>query len=100
MSVLVKGMSVPNNCVECRLSDKDFVGECPIYRIDKGDYWGGRFPKCPLVELTTPHGNLIDKDALEESMLQVIGEEAPYIAWALLDKVRTFPVIVHSEGDN
>ena len=100
--ISIRGMEMPKNCGNCplRKSNEDriwcsIVGKYIVFETE----FDGRRPDCPLVELP-PHGNLIDKDALLKSMLQVIGEEAPYIAWALLDKVRTFPVIVHSEGDS
>lgn len=41
-------MDMPSNCVECRLADKDNPSQCPIYAIDKGDYWDKRFVNCPL----------------------------------------------------
>lgn len=41
-------MRMPNNCVECPLADKYQPTQCPIYAIDKGDYWDKRFEKCPL----------------------------------------------------
>ena len=43
-------MSMPDNCVECRLYDADSI-ECPIYAIEKADYPSYRFEDCPLEKM-------------------------------------------------
>lgn len=63
MDILIKGMGMPLMC-----------GECPCY--NESDYscnatgrgvieyrYDGRPDNCPLVEVPTPHGRLIDADA-------------------------------------
>ena len=64
MGVYVKDMVMPETCYECpclREDDLDGVKalQCNVtFRTDVG---GGRRPaECPLVEVATPHGNLID----------------------------------------
>ena len=57
MSILVKGMNMPRHCGECG------IDWCNIWRraetpLEK------RPSDCPLVEVPTPHGRLIDADAL------------------------------------
>jgi len=57
MSVLIKGMEMPRHCGECG------IDWCHIWHraenpIEK------RPPDCPLVEVPTPHGRLIDADKL------------------------------------
>ena len=64
MSVLIKGMKMPKSCVDCILYDLDSE-QCPIYAIYKEDFSEKRFEKCPLIEVPTPHGRLIDADALK-----------------------------------
>ena len=56
MSVLVRGMNMPKTCNECRFA---YRGACiaNIGREVKVDQI------CPLVEIPTPHGRLIDADA-------------------------------------
>lgn len=64
MDILIKGMGMPLMC-----------GECPCY--NESDYscnatgrgvieyrYDGRPDNCPLVEIPTPHGRLIDADEL------------------------------------
>lgn len=65
MSILIKGMKMPKDCIKCPFclladghwkcladgSFADFGGTC-------------RPPKCPLIEVPTPHGRLKDADEL------------------------------------
>ena len=58
MSIIVKGMDMPTSCGMCRLADKwaddtdEVYIECLI---------GHTFNDCPLVEIPTPHGRLIEE---------------------------------------
>ena len=63
MSVLIKGMQIPENCAECP------VALCGKYcRITKTGETFKELPirpdHCPLVELPEHHGRLIDADRL------------------------------------
>lgn len=61
MSVLIKGMAMPQNCVHCELFHDE--GFC-IVTGTSIKLWGeSRNTDCPLVELPD-HGDLIDRDAL------------------------------------
>lgn len=68
MSVIVKGMEMPKNCAECRLWDtckylNDFDDWIGIFEaVEDGDLV--RDKNCPLSEVPTPHGDLVDRDAL------------------------------------
>ena len=67
MSVLIKGMEMPINCVSCKVAVvvKDGVLCTPMFRIVKKEkILSERQQDCPLVEVP-PHGRLIDADALE-----------------------------------
>ena len=60
MSVLIKDMEMPSNCNDC---DIDFC----IFKYEARDDIGKtRSDHCPLVEVPTPHGRLIDADVLKE----------------------------------
>lgn len=69
MSVLIKGMKMPKNCIECPFSDHE--AWCLIPGDPKMRYY---CPKeeisehCPLVEVPEPHGRLIDADALADDL--------------------------------
>lgn len=68
MSILIRGMKMPNNCRDCPLEDAYDGYNCRI--VEKSANWGleGRPSWCPLVEVPTPHGRLIDADALETDL--------------------------------
>lgn len=64
MSILIKGMEMPTSCMkDCPFQH---FGDCyggKMKRImDIEDYEDKRHPRCPLVEVPTPHGRLIDAD--------------------------------------
>ena len=75
MSVLIKGMKMPKNCEDCRFED---FGGC-MFRVKRSD--------CPLVEVPTPHGRLIDADEL--LLRSVSGTEIYHISAA--------PTIIEAE---
>lgn len=60
MSIIIKGLDMPKNCLECRLGDGAM---CEVMgKIIKEPNTIADF--CPLVEIPTPHGMLIDVDDL------------------------------------
>ena len=71
MSILIKGMEIPKNCQDCPLNYDQMA--C----IVTGTGWWSdtmvlmdfdsdkeRLYDCPLIEIPTPHGRLIDADKL------------------------------------
>ena len=81
MSVLIKGMDMPNNCRECKLTFDDTVDES--YWFMRCVWSGhivedhGLLPNCPLVSVPTPHGRLIDADAIPIHLFAV--DNAPTV---------------------
>ena len=75
MSVIIKGMKMPKSCDSCDLiqfDDEGLEAHCPLSPYYR---WCGTPPDyrpegCPLVEVPTPHGRLIDADALMECRLE------------------------------
>ena len=72
MSVLIKGMKMPESCWECKIKEWEeahrvyicpFVGILDMYWLSKG-----RLDECPLVELPEKHGRLVDLDELAKKM--------------------------------
>ena len=62
--VLIRGMEMPKNCWECSLSDvDDDYGRCCLFS-GIACLNIGRQDNCPLIEVPTPHGRLIDVDEL------------------------------------
>ena len=67
MSVLIKGMEMPKRC-----------GGCPLRGVCKQRIYIEYRPKdCPLIEVPTPHGRLIDADELEKGFKRAIGTYLP-----------------------
>ena len=59
MSVLIKNMKMPTNCFLCPLSVLD--GERLYCEVTKDEVLRAKKTSgCPLVEVPTPHGRLID----------------------------------------
>lgn len=69
MSVFVKGMNMPRSCKQCEMFN--LVKSINDFRCCANDEWheadfdyqNERHPDCPLVEIHTPHGRLIDAEA-------------------------------------
>ena len=60
MSVLIKGMQMPEDCFSCPLKEEGF---CNITNAYAAQVYK-RNSDCPLVELPEHHGRLIDADRL------------------------------------
>jgi len=69
VSLIIKGMKMPKSCDSCDLiqfDDEELEAHCPLSPYYS---WCGTPPDyrpegCPLVEVPTPHGRLIDADEL------------------------------------
>ena len=79
MSVLIKGMGIPVNCNKCVFCVNGFTDAAPMYECaasgddmtsvlvdDHGKPFDFRPDWCPLIEVETPHGRLIDADELKK----------------------------------
>ena len=66
MSVLIKGMKMPEDCFSCPLKEEGFCNITNAYagRINE------RNSDCPLVELPEHHGRIIDADVLATESLK------------------------------
>lgn len=107
MSVLIKGMTRPKNCFECHLTKWIDDGRAGCF-VDNKIHDASRPIDCPLVEISEPHGRLIDEsrviDAIHERLEVLRTHEAfrrkrgdidllgvmPYIA--------KIPTVIEAEG--
>ena len=72
MSILIKSMKMPENCIKCQMQ---FGGMCYVMPADVDEsrvaptveeaLKQGKPDWCPLVEIPEPHGDLIDRDVPE-----------------------------------
>ena len=71
MSLLIKGMKMPKNCIECvfyRAPSQDYDYCCISSAIPKGYIPAD----CPLIEIPD-HGRLVDVDVMERMFLKATG---------------------------
>lgn len=91
MSILIKGMQMPDNCSECQLEYDQMM--CPIAgrwyeqsNLDIGfDPNKDRLPECPLVELPEHHGRLFDQDDVKAVLYDMPDTKDKWDAIALLE---------------
>ena len=97
MSVIVKGMKMPESCYYCGLTDTSFINclafEKPILLED--DCEEKRPDWCPLVALPDHHGRLVDADVLEPDADYYDGD---YWAYSVA-QVCSAPTIVEAEDE-
>lgn len=109
MSVLIKGMEIPKSCWQCQLLEghrDDGLCKAANRWLDDDEYFGWyQYPdgdidinkplNCPLVEVPTPHGRLIDADALMVNA-QYKGKHDIVTAYDIV----AAPTIIESEGES
>lgn len=63
MSLLINDMDMPKSCMECelRFTAKGFDTECIFSNDTVDDCTDRRLYRCPLVEILTPHGRLMQR---------------------------------------
>ena len=68
MSLIIRGIDMPKNCADCFLEDAYDGYNCRI--AQKSANWGlvDRPSWCPLVEVPTPHGDLIDTNDVQSAI--------------------------------
>ena len=112
MSVLVKGMKMPENCEACEYQTK---GACFASGVNKGTITIRRMDKerpdwCPLVELPEKHGDLIDRKALNDAVLKWLPhdpcgyeyKERPFetdICVSMLMEIEEQDTVIEAEGE-
>lgn len=82
MSILIKGMDMPKGCVD----PKSKGMACPVLLWctawrDKVAPPLHRPQDCPLVEVPTPHGRLLDENDVKNTFK--FSEDAEYARWTL-----------------
>ena len=108
MSVLIKGMEMPTNCSDCPLNYDQMM--CVV----TGTGWWSdtmvlmdfdsnkeRLYDCPLVEIPTPHGRLIDADKLlEKAYLDYNEATHDYNNFKIVSAydIADTPTVIEAEG--
>ena len=107
MSVLIKGMKMPEKCGSCDLFHAELPMHCTVVKGHKtvGAPYGMPRPYwCPLVEVPEPHGDLIDRDALNIGEYEREDDDTGTLEISLgglLDlyhKIKDAPTIIEAKG--
>ena len=100
MGLYIKGLDMPKSCSECLLADRYIDISCQkVYYCmvsDKECVNGSekRADSCPLIEIPTPHGRLIDGDIVADMLDSMMAHKTLHNAF---DEVLNMPTIIESE---
>ncbi len=73
MGVYIKGMEMPETCIECMNSGLRTAIRCTEWtKISAGFRENHRSISCHLTEVPEPHGDLVDRDILEQELINGI----------------------------
>lgn len=108
MSIIVRNMDMPERCGRChfvRWSNLHQTAWCTLaqeacFEDFSKDYKNRRADFCPLVEIPTPHGRLIDIKSVEYGKFTTVGNE--YQRWwngALESVIDNAPTVIEAEGE-
>lgn len=109
MSILIKGMEMPESCEDCDLCTSDgyciAMGDDSLWDVlpEGAEYFptGWKYEGCPLVEVPAPHGRLIDYDWVVENVIKKLGiKDKQYLLQAekaLMILVDEAPTVIEAE---
>jgi hypothetical protein len=95
MSILIKGMQMPKECLDCPMCDIN--DDCVLQKDERFDTWEEQKKDCPLIEVPKPHGRLIDGDALQ-CKVDDIGLGYYEVLGVTEDTIDSAPTIIEAEG--
>lgn len=103
MSVMIDGFEFPQSCRECRYIYPEGLHSGSCIFTDK--YWEleedvpskSRLPECPLVEIPTPHGRLIDDYKLLRALIKAFPNQSMNFYDTLERVIDEAPTIIESE---
>lgn len=87
MSILIKGATLPDSCWDCEADFAYQIG-CELWQ-DYEEFCERRHPNCPLVEIPTPHGRLIDRDDIYIGRWDIDSD--------LAEQIQNAPTILEAE---
>ena len=94
MGVYVKEMTTPygwpRSCEYCTFKDQDWPGYCEV--LESPVKWKDA---CPLVPVKTPHGRLIDADALVDTVYYTNISES--VKEFIADLIGIAPTVIEEE---
>ena len=100
MSILIKGMEMPESCFDCPISHFAYCRTiaCGITgkTISASDYEKMRLDNCPLVPIQE-HGDLIDRDALLDTAT-IHWSQTTNESCFPIDEIEYAPIIIPADG--
>ena len=105
MGVYIKDMEMPGCCAECdfcmglSVASGDYIYYCveDVY-VPNEIVMEGRPDWCPLVEIPTPHGKLIDADKFKSDNPLHIELDVPHVTEVSVeDKIDDAPIVIEAE---
>ena len=94
MSVLIKGIEMPNSCWVCQFGHD--CGETVYCTLTDKSQFADMKNDCPLVEVPTPHGRLIDADVLKKKVYEM-DWGTKYYPDKFMDEIVHAPAIIEAE---
>ena len=88
MSVIIKGMKIPQDCFSCPLKEEGYCNLTNNYATDIYK----RDSDCPLVELPDHHGRIIDEDEIIVPSLSSWADQV-----IVADAIQDAPTIIEAE---
>lgn len=102
MSILIKNMKMPKDCLHCGLHCGFCDGEiyCNVlYRYVEFDN-ESRDEECPMVEIKEPHGRLIDAEAFSSQFHKDTGRLHLITTHGFVSEcIDDAPTVIEAEGD-
>lgn len=108
MSVLIKGMDIPESCGKCDFNVSSLYCKRTRSEIDRDYEHRERLSDCPISAFPDKHGRLIDADALikfVEDRYEITWESDCYEGGIkdacsdILEKIDTMPTVIEAEGE-
>ena len=99
MGIYIKGMEMPETCIECMNSGfRTAIGCTEWTKISAGLRENRREISCRLTEVTEPHGDLIDRDALNLDYEVEMADDWK-TAHEIANCVKYAPTVIEAEGE-
>ena len=95
MSLIIKGIRAPKACRNCRFTyfTRGTTMKCMF--VSEACKIRGRLDSCPLFEIPTPHGRLIDADELTRCVEHAYGDKD--IVKLVANIIERQPTIIEAE---
>lgn len=95
MSILIKGMEMPEFCEVCPCYN--WVEDICRITDSPNDFTDTRVSDCPLVEVPTPHGRLIDDFKLLRALIKAFPNQSMNFYDTLERVIDEAPTIIEAE---